>query len=203
MLAVHTFAANVCRALLPPAFALMAAHCDEALPPRNDPAVVLVSGIRCSGTDVIIRNNMLSSGGNIILWATNVYDDVLSEQERLTGTLRIEFKGAVATLHYTESDLLAPSTIYGSTLTLLPHDTLSMVQQWVHMSDDDKTFWTMVTYHKVVSDKETYFQSDTAWLDISGSLQLFSRVQPMKLPSIRVPFVYYAYGGFTPPGPSR
>jgi hypothetical protein len=70
------------------------------------------------------------------------------------------------------------------------------------MSDDDKTFWRMVNYHKMVTDRgETYFQSDTAWMDVSGTLQLFSRVQAMKLPAKRIPIVYFAWGSSLPPQP--
>lgn len=170
---------------------LILLSCEELLPPRNDPKVVLAPSIAISSGVVTIRNQTYASGGSVVLRAVNVYDEVIQDQQRIRGTVTMSLGTHVQTILFTSSDLQTPTMLTGNTLTMRPLDTLVLMHIWDHIADDDTPLWSLVRWNQLLDSKGApYYQTDTTWFTITGSFQIFNRAQPMKLSPIRVPIVY-------------
>jgi hypothetical protein len=132
-----------------------------------------------------------TTGGNIVLRAVNVYDEALSEKEHLRGIVALRLKGLTQTLVYTSSDLQTPKMLSGTTLTILPKDTVKLLRLWDHITDNDKPFWSVLTFTKKTTENgRTYYESETAMVQVTATLQLFDRVPAMRVPPMLIPIVY-------------
>lgn len=181
------------RSLIVPAILVLSAFigCEEPLPPRILPAIPLVPGIRVSSGNVEIQPKLFANFGSIHLTAVSTHDEVLSGPARIQGLVTVKFKQYIQTVRFTSGDLVKPSMVVGSTVTIHPKDTIALLRSWDHFSDQDDAFWTLVQYHdRMTPDGEKYRVSDTAWMEIRATFQIFQRAQPMKLPVLRVPVVY-------------
>ncbi len=177
--------------------------CDESLPPRVDPEVVLVPSMALSGNIIRVEEGTVTSGGNLVLSMRNVYDEVLSENSLLRANviLRLrEYPDSVRTLVYGYSDLLTQGVLVGKTLTLAVQGTAEFVQPWDHRTPAGTAWWELgMHYHTLYTDKgERYYQSDSLHLIVNASLQIFERVQAAKLPPHEFVIIYQLWR-MTPP----
>jgi hypothetical protein len=177
--------------------------CDEALPPYIAPAAVVAYGLSISGNDVTVNKGVVTSGGRFIMTAQNVSDEVISDDVRLVGSLTIQLRGKPETsrsLVYTQHDLLTTSMVVGSTLIIEPNQILILNQAWDHSSTTDIPYWNHLLFTKKTNDKGVvYYESETAWMQVSGSLKLFDRVQAVTLPQQEFPVTYFLWGMSIPP----
>ncbi len=138
-----------------------------------------------------IQPKLFASVGSIHLTAVSTHDEVLSGPARIQGLVTVKFKQYTQTVRLTSGDLVKPSMVVGQTVTIHPKDTLELLRSWDHFSDQDDAFWTLVQYHnRTTPEGEPYRESDTAWMEMRATFQIFQRAQPMKLPVFRVPVVY-------------
>jgi len=181
------------RSLLFPAILALSTltGCEEPLPPRVFPTAPLVPGINVSRGTVEIQPKLFANVGSIHLTAVSTHDEVLSGPARIQGLVTVKFKQYTQTVRLTSGDLVKPSMVVGQTVTIHPKDTLELLRSWDHFSDQDDAFWTLVQYHnRTTPEGEPYRESDTAWMEMRATFQIFQRAQPMKLPVFRVPVVY-------------
>jgi hypothetical protein len=165
--------------------------CDESLPPRNNPDTVLVPSMTVTAGVVSIDLYGNTTGGNIALRAVNVYDEALSEKEKIRGIVALRLKGLTQTIIYASSDLQTPRMLSGTTLTILPKETIVLLRPWDHITDNDTPFWSVLTFtKKTTTNGQVYYESETAWVQVTATLQLFDRVPAMRVPPMVVPIVY-------------
>lgn len=172
------------------AFLLCAAvagiSCDESLPPRVDPEVVLVPSMALSGDVVTVDRGSVAKGGTIVLSVRNVYDEVLSEKALIKGVVTLslrEFPDSGRTLLFGPTDLLTQGLVVGNTLTLRVQQVAELVQPWDHKTPGGTPFWALgLHFFQRTTDKgEIYFESQPVHLVVHASVQLFERVQAQKL----------------------
>lgn len=181
------------RYLIFPATLMLSAFagCEEPLPPRILPVVPLVPGIGISTGNVEVQPKLFANVGSIRLTAVSTHDEVLSGPARIQGVVTVKFRQFVQTIRFTAGDLVKPSMVVGQTVTIHPKDTIGLLRSWDHFSDQDDAFWTLVQYHdRMTSEGKPYRVSDTAWMEMRATFQIFQRSQPMKLPVFRIPVVY-------------
>jgi hypothetical protein len=165
--------------------------CDESLPPRNNPDVVLIPSMRVTAGVVSVDILGNTSGGNVVLRAVNVYNEALSEKQNIRGIVALRLKGLTQTMLYTSSDLQNTKVLSGNTLTVLPKDSVVLFRLWDHITDMDVPFWSVLSFtEKTTTNGRVYYESDTAWIQITATLQLFERVPAMPVPAMVIPIVY-------------
>jgi hypothetical protein len=156
--------------------------CDESLPPREDPEVVLVPTMSLSGSVVTVNGGRVASGGNILLSIRNVYDDVLSEKALVRGSVVLFLKerpDSVRILTYGYNDLVTQGLLIGTTFTLPVQKTAEFVQPWDQRTSGGSLFWELgVRFNRRTTSKgEVYYESDPLHLVVEASMQIFERVQ--------------------------
>ena len=169
--------------------------CEEPLPPRSNPVMVLVPGTHLSNNVVRVERDLVKSGGFVILSLRNVHDEVLSEEAlvRANVTLSLrEFPGSTHTLVYGQRDLVTPGLIVGNTLTLPVQHTLEIMQAWDHRMVTDKAYWQFgLLWNRRITDKGiVYWESDSVHLVVKATLQVFKRVQAVRFPPREFAIVY-------------
>jgi hypothetical protein len=180
--------------------------CDEALPPRVEPDKVIAYGLSLSSGSINVERGAVTSGGTFTLNATNVYDDVLSDRALLVGYLTVHLKespDSLRNLVYTSSDMLIPSMLIGGVLTIDPNQTLSLTQPWDFLTDHGTQLWQPLPFLRGVTDKgRVFYRSGPGTLQVSGSLQLYDRVQAVKIPLQEFPVVFTLWDT-SPPIPTN
>lgn len=175
--------------------ALAALSCDESLPVRADPEVVLVPGMRLSGDLVHVASGQVKWGGAVVLSMRNVHDEVLSEAELVRAHLSMflrEYPDSVGSVVYGPLDLLTPGMIVGNTFTLRVQEVAEFVRPWSHRTAAGTPFWELgMKFNRRVTDKGvTYYESDPVHLVVSATLQIFERVQAARLATSEFTIVY-------------
>jgi hypothetical protein len=156
--------------------------CDESLPPHVDPEVVLVPTMSLSGPVVTVNGGRVASGGNILLSIRNVYNEVLSEEALVRGSVLLflrEYPDSGRVLEYGEADFVTQGLIVGKTLTLPVQKAAEFVQPWDHKTNGGSLFWELgVRFNRRTTGKgEVYYESDPVHLVVEASMQIFERVQ--------------------------
>ncbi len=174
-------------AVLAVQMAMVLPACDEILPPRSDPETVLQMTIGISSEMIDIEEGIATRGGNIVLFARNIYDEVLSDEAliRAVATIRLgEFPDSSRTLVLGPADISPSRLLVGRTLTLPVNDTITLMQPWDQRTDGGKPFWELgLAFTRRVTDKgEVYYESDPVHLTVLVTLQLFKKVQMRRLP---------------------
>lgn len=169
--------------------------CDESLPSRVDPEQVLTYAITSSGGAITVESGEVTGGGGLFsLSAKNVYDEVLSDKARLIGVVTLRLKNqpdSMRTLFYTSDDLTMPTMLDISTLTITLNQTLTLTHPWDHRTDNGSPIWESLSFTRGYTDKgRLFFRSDTGFIQVQGTLQLFEKVQAVKLQAREFPVVY-------------
>lgn len=177
--------------ILAAGFGLSSFACDESLPPRNNPDVVLIPSMRITAGVVTVDILGNTNGGNVAIRAVNVYNEALSEKQNIRGIVALRLKGLTQTMLYTSSDLQNTRVLSGNTLTILPKDSVVLLRLWDHITDMDVPFWSVLSFtEKTTTNGRVYYESDTAWIQITATLQVFERVPAMQVPGMTIPIVY-------------
>ncbi|MCC6395955.1 MAG: hypothetical protein IT282_02980 [Bacteroidetes bacterium] len=168
--------------------AIGAYGCDESLPPRTEPEVVLVPTMSITGPAVVVRFNEAWTGGNIMLGMKNVHDEVLSDKADVTATVTMylrENPSASRTLTYKYSDIVTPGLVVGNTLTIRVGQSIELMQPWNHRTAAGAAFWMSgIKFNQRADSKgNPYWESDSVHLVVNASLKVFERVQAVKLPA--------------------
>jgi len=165
--------------------------CDESVPPRNNPEAVLMPSMRVTAGVVTVDILGNTSGGNVVLRAVNLFNEALSEKQNIRGIVALRLMGLTQTMVYTSGDLQNTRVLSGNTLTILPKDSVVLLRLWDHITDLDVPFWSVLSFtEKTTTNGRVYYESDTAWIQITATLQLFERVPAMPVPAMTVPIVY-------------
>jgi len=169
--------------------------CDESLPSRVDPEMVVSYSVTLSNSAVTVESGEVTGDGGLFsLKARNVYDEVLSDKARLIGVVTLRLKNqpdSTRTLFYTVEDLTMPAMMDGTTLTITVNQTLTLTHPWDHRTDHGSPIWESLTFKKGFTDKgRPFYRSDTAMMQIQGTLQLFEKVQAVRIPVREFPVVY-------------
>jgi hypothetical protein len=170
------------------------AACDESLPPRTESRAALKYAAVSNGSYVMVQSGRVMTSDMINLSATNIYDDVLSDDLHIVGTLHLRLRdapGAQRMLTYSQDDIWTQVMISGNTLTMRPGQTIAVAHPWDHRTDDGTPFWTYLRVHRdTTGSGRVYFRSDTAWFEASGSLQVFEKSPAGKISVYLFPTVY-------------
>jgi len=188
--------------------ALVSLSCDESLPPRVDPEVVLLPGIALSGEVVYVERAQVKRGGTIVLSMRNAYDEVLSEEALVRANLAMslrEYPDSICSLTYGPMDLSTQGMVVGNTLTLRVQEVAQLVRPCDHRTTAGTPFWELgIVFKERLTDKGvTYYESDSLHLVVSATLQLFKRVQAVRLPAKEFTVVYQLWSMPRPPLPER
>jgi hypothetical protein len=174
--------------------------CDESLPPREQPATVLVPSIEILNPPIIAIRDSLPTGttGAFLVKVLNVYDEVLQDTARVRLDLEIWLKDHPehrAVVAATEEDLVNSRILSGRILTL-GVDTAAIIQrQWDHRASDGVPFWRYVsTYPASTPSGVPFCESDTVTFRVKATVQLFNIVQPQILPEWEFRIVYRVFG---------
>jgi hypothetical protein len=174
-----------------------ALSCDESLPPRIEPANVVAYGVSSSGASVVVTGGEVPTNATYSLTAMNRYDDVISDDARLNGSLTIRLKDKPeigGSLSFSVNDLLTGRMLSGKTLTIEPGQILTLIRPWNHHTDAGVPLWQYLRLTRLITEKgKVYFRSDTTKLLVSGSLQIFEKVQAGRILQTEFPVVYTLY----------
>jgi hypothetical protein len=181
--------------------------CDESLPPRIEPAVVLVPSISVlRPVSIAIRDSMpVGTAGAFEARVLNVYDDVLQDTARIRLNLELWLANQPehrATITATEEDLVNYRILQGKVLTL-GIDTAAIIRkQWNHRTSEGVFFWEIVPlYTSATPGGDPFCESDTVRFRVKGTVQVFNIVQPQILPEWEFRIVYRVFGINCPPPP--
>jgi hypothetical protein len=177
--------------------------CDESLPARIEPENVVIYGVTSSGPSVVVQGGEVSANVVFSLTAKNTYDEVISDKARLAGTLTIRLKerpDVAATLEFSRGDLLTNQMLSVNTLIIQPGQTLVLSRPWSHRTDAGTPLWEFLHLTRGVTDQgRVFYQSDTTLLQVSGSLQIFEKVQAAKIPVKEFWVLYTLYDTIVDP----
>jgi hypothetical protein len=179
---------------------IMLVSCDESLPPREQPATVLLPSIEILNPPIIAIRDSLPIGttGAFLVKVLNVYDEVLQDTSRVRLELEIWLKDQPehrAVVTATEEDLVNYRILTGRILTL-GVDTAAIIQrQWDHRASDGVPFWRYVPTHPASTPSgEPFCESDTVTFGVKATVQIFNIVQPQVLPEWEFRIVYRVFG---------
>lgn len=176
--------------------------CDESLPSRVEPENVIEYGTVSAGSYVKVDHGVVVTSDVISLTAKNLYDDVLSDKARIIGTLTLRLKklpGMTRTLTYTKDDLWTQSMLSGNIVTMRPGQMLAVARQWNHLTDDGIPFWEFLPHTlDSTGSGAFYYRSDTAWFQVTGSLQVFDKTQAGAIATREFAYVYSLFNTVDP-----
>ncbi len=169
--------------------------CDEQLPTREDPPSILLSSFSIEPGPAVLEDSTNSGRGGIInMDVTNIYDEVLQDTAMIRGTLELWMRTDPtkrATVTFDERALQNISSLFRGILTIRVNEKIFFVHQWSQRTDEGEYFWRYVPVTlKVDGQGNQYLESDTLYMAASASIQVFKKVQPIKLPEIHYSMFY-------------
>jgi hypothetical protein len=195
-------------ALLAAVLVLACAGCEESLPPRVDPVEVLRPDVQIIGNTISLRrfgSGTNLTGGDFRLSTTNLHDEVLSGEALIRGTVALYLKqkpDSVRILDLGPDNLVRPSMLVGSVLTIGVNERVELLAVWNQRTDGGTPFWMFPLYHEAYDSKgRVFYQSDTVYMSVTTSMQVFEKVQALKIIQREIPVVYELYDMALPPPP--
>jgi len=192
--------------LLAAVLAMVCVGCEESLPPRIDPEEVLHPDVQIVGNTISLHgydHDTLFTGGNVRLFVTNVHDEVLSEEALIRATVTMHLKqkpDSVRTLELGRENLVLPAGFFGSVLTIGVQERVELLAVWDQRTDGGTPFWTFPLYHEAYDSKgRVFYQSDTLYMSVTTSMQVFEKVQALEIIHRELPVVYELYDIPLPP----
>ena len=146
------------------------------------------------GAYIRVDRGIVVTSDALHLTARNLYDEVLSDKARISGTLTLRLKNIPSvrrTLQFSKSDVWTQSMVAGDIVTIKPGQTFGLARTWDHRTDGMVPFWSFLPLIRdSTASGEIYFRSDTAWFQVTGSLQVFENSQAGDIPLREFPYVY-------------
>jgi hypothetical protein len=174
--------------------------CDEALPPRDRPPVVLAGEVNIvnAAKPIVIRDGVpMGTLGAIEIRVTNIYDDVLQDSSILEGRVEIWMKARPevrAEILLTESDLVTYRLMNGKILTIGVDTTLVMLRQWTHRSVEGIPIWEYVDLDPgMTPGGMPYCISDPITFVIRCSLRVFKSYGQIQIDDKEVQLTYEVF----------
>ena len=125
---------------------------------------------------------------------TNIYDEVLQDTALIRGTVEIWMRTDTtkhATVTFDERALQSITSLFRGVLTIRANEKIFFAHQWSQRTDEGVYFWRYVPISlKYDSQGNPYFLSDTLYMAARASIQVFKKVQPIKLPEQRYSMFY-------------
>jgi hypothetical protein len=181
--------------------------CDESLPPRADPPVVLVASVKATTRLVVFDADTVKGGGAFDVQVRNVYDEVLSEEARIRADITVRLTNpsdSSCSVASTAEDLWDSRMLHNNIFTIGVGDTMRLVHPWDHrFQGGTPIYWKNVRFEPAMTpDGRGYYRSDTLYVFVTGKVQMFERVQAIDLPPTVIPFVYLLFNMPAPPNPA-
>jgi hypothetical protein len=171
--------------------------CDESLPPRIDPPVVLVASVKTNTIVVIFDSDTVRAGGEFEVDVRNIYNEVLSENARVVADLTVQLPSdpdSSRALRLTAEDLYRNKMLAYGVLTVGVGDTLRLVRRWDHRFQGGAPVWVNAHFQAdMTKGGMLYYRSDTLQVNVTGKVQLFDRIQAIPFPQTVTPLVYLLY----------
>jgi hypothetical protein len=173
------------------------AGCEESLPPKNDPLVVVRSGFTVNPGIVEIRNNA-STGlpGTFVGSLENTFNEVLQDSQRIVMAVDVRLRADPLQkrhLVFTRNNVSEPQYLNGEILTLEPGKPVHVFGNWSHRTDSDSAYWSFVNLQGpfvTPGAGEVYYQSDTVKIVVEASLQGYKRLAAARLGPFEYSLVY-------------
>jgi len=183
--------------------------CEESLPPRIEPEQALSAQVQASSYQRVIGGfglgNVFSTleNAHANIRIHNLYDEVLEDSARISGTLRVwleEHPETGFTVRLTPQMIWGPVQIHNGMITLEPHgspggrDSLSFKVFLPHKTDDGVFLFYLVgrSWYQELNGS-WYFLSDSIKLVADASIQVFEKVQAIKTKQTRFSLAYKVY----------
>lgn len=186
------------RRWLPVAFlTLLMAGCEESLPPKNDPLIVVHYGFRMNPGIVEIKNNQ-STGlpGTFEGSMFHSFNEVLQDSQRIVMTVDVHLKADTAQkthLVFARGDVSEQQYLNGEILTLEPGQPVHIFGQWSHRTDADSAYWSFVVLNGPFFTQpagERYYESEPVTVVVDATLQSYKRLAPVRLGPFEYSLVY-------------
>jgi hypothetical protein len=203
--AAESVRAHPCVLVLAVALVLSGTGCEESLPPRVDPVEVLHPDVQIVGNTIAIERDTNRTGGDFRLSVKNQHDEVLSDEALIRGTVTLNVHlqpDSVRVLHLGPRDLILQSMLVGSVLTIGVNQRAELLAVWDQRTQSGTPFWTFPSYHVAYDSKgRVFYQSDTVYMSVTTSMQVFEKVQALEITQRQFPVVYELYNMPRPPQP--
>lgn len=191
-------------------FSFFMMSCDEALPPRIEPAKFLKASIHVQPNafvEVFIDSNapgapitIVGGTGTFGLSLKSYYNEVLEEKPLINATVdvRLTAQPTVRTkVLFTEVNVDYPYIEPGGYLTLIPGDSVAMSKQWHHIADNGRGFWNFVQLRGKF-DGRFYFESAPVRYTATATVQTFENVPAEKTEPYEFSLIYKVYVRYPP-----
>ena len=185
--------------VFPLVFTLFSWHCEESLPPREEPRDFLTATISSLPGAVVIRDSIAQqTSGGFYLELKNVFDEVLQDSACVRAEIEVWLRDqperrGVATCN--ETNLINGRIIASGITTLDVDSAAKFIKQWSHRTDDGVPFWSFSRLHQRFTPLGIpYCESDSLSFVARGSVQVFKHVQPQRTAEISFSLVYQVFG---------
>lgn len=191
-------------------FALLALRCDEALPPRVEPARFLKARVQVppnAVVEVFIDSNapgapitITGGTGTMGLTLKSYYNEVLEGRPQFNGNVEVWLTSqpTVRTrVQLTDVNVDYPYIEPGGFLTLVPGDSILMTKQWHHIADNGRGFWNYVQLRGRF-DGRFFFESAPVRYTATATVQAFENVPAEKTDPYEFSLIYKVYVRYPP-----
>ena len=172
--------------------------CRETLPPRTEPAEVLVGAITIGELDTVevqydAKRDKYTLNASFPLKITlqNVYDDLLQGKAKVDGKVVFQTFGRIPniiTVPITLGNLMVPPVFRGD-VALPPKKTAEYDILWIPVGDNQKVVY--LGCPSVPVDSALLY--GPVELIATAEVSLFERVQPIKIPGRRFTLLFKEY----------
>jgi hypothetical protein len=183
---------------LPLVFVCLSLSCDESLPPRNDPTMLLAATLESFYSLGVTTNHLY-----LTINVRNVYDETIQDTENISGTLEIVLRRNSLyrkTVQLSSSNLLTVSAYNGTTdqLTVDSGESVQLRYAWDFSTDVEGS--SPADFFRLYPDVECSSRK-FAYKDVfivKGTVQLFRSVGKVSFGPVDVPLCYI--NGWINPG---
>jgi hypothetical protein len=174
---------------------ILALSCDEQLPGRENPPTVLVAGLSIEPGPTILEDSLIiGRGGEITIDVTNIYDEVLQDSAQIKGVVEfwVEKNPTLrTTVTFDQRALQNISTLFKGVLTLRVSQRIFFSTSWSQRTDSGEFFWRYVPVTELVDGRgKPYLLSDTLFMAARATIQVYQKVQPLRISEIHYPMTY-------------
>lgn len=131
---------------------ILTLSCDEPLPPRVLPEKVVQASFNFyllpDSIVFLTKNSVNGSVGSVDIKELNLIDEVLEDEEQVQAEVEIYMKDHPerrVVVRATKDDIYSWRVLLGNQITVAVHDTVEIMKQWSHATEDGTPFWTFVS----------------------------------------------------------